>query len=135
MSDLINKYATFVEAVTSTTSKDFSELSTRLQELSSNELGVNIPLLMTGSFGLSSEGGEFSEIVKKILFQGKPLNEENIFHMKRELGDIIFYWIDACISLGINPAEVIEENMKKLEARYPNGFTVDRSENRVQGDI
>lgn len=91
---------------------------------------------MTASTGLGSEGGEFQEIVKKILFQGKPLNEENIFHLKRELGDIMWYWMNACNALGLDPSDVITENVKKLEARYPGGvFDVTQSENRKEGDL
>ena len=93
-------------------------------------------LLLTASIGLSSEGGEFSEIVKKCLFQGKPLNDETVFHLKRELGDIMWYWSNACRSLGIDPNDVLEENVKKLESRYPGGkFDILYSENRKQGGL
>ena len=93
-------------------------------------------LLLTGAIGLSSEGGEFSEIVKKCIFQGKPLNDDTIFHMKRELGDIMWYWISACRALNLDPNEVIAENVKKLESRYPGGqFDVFYSENRQEGDL
>jgi NTP pyrophosphatase (non-canonical NTP hydrolase) len=93
-------------------------------------------LLLTAAIGLSSEGGEFSEIVKKMAFQGKPYNEDTRFHMKRELGDIIWYWINACRALGYDPNEVIAENVTKLEARYPGGtFDPFYSENRKEGDL
>ena len=55
--------------------------------------------------------------------------------MKRELGDVLWYWIQGCIALGYTPEEVMQENIKKLEKRYPNGFEVARSENREVGDI
>ena len=130
----LNKYQDFVEAVTSDASNITGTFISRVLEL--NEQGVNVPLLMTGSIGLASEGGEFSEIVKKMVFQGKPFNEENRFHMKRELGDIIWYWINACRALGYDPNEVIAENVKKLEARYPGGhFDAFYSENRKDGDL
>jgi NTP pyrophosphatase (non-canonical NTP hydrolase) len=107
----------------------------RLQDLDA-EPNLNISLLMTAAIGLASEGGEFTEIVKKIVFQGKPFNEENRFHMKRELGDIIWYWINAVRALGYDPNEVIAENVKKLEARYPGGsFDAYYSENRKEGDL
>ena len=97
---------------------------------------VNISLLMTGGIGLSSETGELNEIIKKCIFQGKPMDDETIFHCKRELGDIIWYWISTCRSLGLDPNEVIEENVKKLESRYPDGeFDVHYSENRQDGDL
>ena len=90
---------------------------------------------MTSAIGMLAESGEFAEVMKKILFQGKEMNEENRFHMKRELGDVLWYWIQGCIALGYTPEEVMQENIKKLEKRYPNGFEVARSENREVGDI
>jgi len=129
----IRDYSDFVDAVTSNPSKDVDVFVERILELSQS--GVNIPRLMTGANGICSEAGEFMEIVKKILFQGKPLNEDNVFHMKRELGDIMFYWINACIALNLDPMAVVQENFNKLSARYPDGFSVTRSENRAVGDI
>jgi NTP pyrophosphatase (non-canonical NTP hydrolase) len=140
------KYQEFVEAVTSKESNNLTALSDRMLQLHHNlvqgkdgnlENGpkINVPLLLTAGLGLGSEGGEFQEIIKKVFFQGKPLNEENVFHMKRELGDIIFYWINACRALNLDPNDVIQENVTKLSARYPKGFSVDRSENREKGDI
>jgi len=129
----IRDYSDFVDAVTSNPSKDVDVFVERILELSQS--GVNIPRLMTGANGICSEAGEFMEIVKKILFQGKPLNEDNVFHMKRELGDIMFYWINACIALNLDPMAVVQENFNKLSARYPDGFSITRSENRAVGDI
>jgi len=92
--------------------------------------------LLTAAMGLAAECGEFTEIPKKIVFQGKPVNEENIFHMKRELGDIMWYWINACRALNLDPNDVIAENVNKLKARYPGGeFDAFHSENRKQGDL
>ena len=100
------------------------------------ETGVNIALLLTGAIGIASEGGEFSEIVKKCIFQGKPLDDETKFHIKRELGDIMWYWVNSCRALGIDPNEVVEENVNKLKSRYPGGeFDVHYSENRKEGDL
>ncbi len=131
----LNKYSKFVNAVTSRESNSCDDLIRHINELR-NTSNVNISLLMTAGIGLASEGGEFNEIIKKILFQGKPLNEENIFHMKRELGDIIWYWTNACRSLGLDPNEVIAENVNKLESRYPGGkFDAYYSENRKDGDL
>jgi len=97
---------------------------------------VNVPLLLTAALGMAAETGEFCEIPKKIFFQGKNLDDAALFHMKRELGDVIFYWVNACRALGLDPNAVVEENVRKLESRYPGGkFTVERSENREQGDI
>jgi NTP pyrophosphatase (non-canonical NTP hydrolase) len=138
------RYQEFVKAVTSKPSNDLTSFMDRLDQLDGNwdveaqghGPDINVPLLMTAALGLAAETGEFCEIPKKIYFQGKPLNDENVFHMKRELGDIIWYWINACRALGLNPNEVIEENVNKLKARYPGGeFDVHYSENRSQGDL
>lgn len=144
----LKKYQEFVQAVTSTESQDITEFMNRLDRLDGNYEAygadgeymhgpsVNVPLLLCGAIGLGSETGEFQEIVKKCVFQGKPLNEETVFHMKRELGDIMWYWINACRALELDPNEVIAENVKKLEARYPGGkFDVYHSENRKEGDL
>ena len=132
----LNKYQKFVEAVTSNESNNYDHLHKRILELANSEPVINPSLLLTAGIGLASEGGEFNEIVKKMFFQGKPLNEENVFHMKRELGDIIWYWVNACRALNLDPNEVIAENVKKLESRYPGGsFDVHQSENRKAGDL
>lgn len=131
----LSKYQDFVNTVTSQPSNDVAVLIQRLQELA-KEPDLNVSLLMTAGIGLASEGGEFNEIVKKMLFQGKPFNEENRFHMKRELGDIIWYWVNACRALGYNPNDVIAENVDKLKSRYPGGeFDPYYSENRKEGDL
>ena len=131
----LQKYTDFVNAVTSKPTNDTNAFIERLQELQAME-NINPSLLLNASIGLASEGGEFSEIVKKMFFQGKPFTEENRFHMKRELGDIIWYWTNACRALGYNPNDVIAENVSKLESRYPGGsFDVHYSENRKPGDL
>ncbi len=130
----LENYRKFVDGVTSPVSKDDELYVKRIQELSSQ--GMDVARLNTAGIGLASEGGEFDEIVKKIMFHGKEYNEDNIFHMKRELGDIIWYWINACTALGLDPYAVIEENVTKLEARYPGGkFDVWHSENRKPDDL
>jgi NTP pyrophosphatase (non-canonical NTP hydrolase) len=136
LSDInLNKYADFTFELASMPSKDLNALIESLLDLNDHET-VNVALLITGAFGLGSESGEFQEIVKKMLFQGKPLNDENIFHMKRELGDIAWYWVNACNALGLDPNEVIAENVEKLKARYPGGdFDPYYSENRKENDL
>ena len=136
----LNRYKEFVAAVTSNQSNDVQSFIESIHGLERQAallgLQLNVPLLLTASVGLSSEGGEFNEIVKKMLFQGKPYTEENRFHMKRELGDIAWYWINACRALGYDPNEVIAENVRKLESRYPGGqFDPYYSENRKTGDL
>jgi NTP pyrophosphatase (non-canonical NTP hydrolase) len=129
----LKKYENFVEKVTSEESNDWAYTQARLHELNDK---VNISLLMTGGIGLSSETGELNEIIKKCIFQGKPMDDETIFHCKRELGDIIWYWINSCRALDLDPNEVIAENVNKLKARYPGGeFDVHYSENRKEGDL
>ena len=140
----LDKYYEFVEAVTSQPSNDLTTFMNRLDyldgkfdyEKDQHGPDINVPLLLTGALGLAAETGEFCEIPKKMFFQGKPLNEENLFHMKRELGDIMWYWINACRALNLDPNEVIAENVKKLEARYPGGsFDPYYSENRKEDDL
>ena len=130
----LNKYSKFVDGVTSLPSKDYDAFLVRVQHL--KDAGADVPRLLTAGIGLASEGGEFDEIVKKMLFQGKEYSAENIFHLKRELGDIIWYWVNACTALGLDPNDVIAENVTKLESRYPGGeFDAWYSENRKDGDL
>ena len=130
----LKDYEEFVKTVTSADSNSVVQLTRTMVELDCDE--VNIALLLTGAMGLSSEGGEFAEIVKKALFQGKPLDADTQYHLKRELGDIIWYWINSCRALGLDPNEVVAENVNKLKARYPGGeFDVYYSENRKEGDL
>ena len=127
-------YCDFVTKVTSDPSIDMEALKKGLDNIQKTSK-VDVPRLLTGGLGLASESGEFVEIVKKMFLQGKPADEDNIFHMKRELGDIMWYWVTACMALGLNPVEVIKENQEKLEARYGEKFTVNQSEVRVKGDL
>ena len=128
------KYLDFVAGVTSMPSQDSGILQARIDELVAN--GADIPHLLTDALGLTAESGEFTEVVKKIILQGKPYNEDNVFHMKRELGDICWYLAQACMALDTTFDEIIEMNVDKLKARYPGGeFDVHKSENRREGDL
>ena len=128
------KYVEFVKEVTSEPSLDYGAMASRLAEL--EVTGTNTSQLLTAALGLTAESGEFTEVVKKILFLGKPYTEENIFHMKRELGDICWYLAQACMALDTSFDEVIEMNVDKLMKRYPGGnFDVHYSENRQEGDV
>jgi NTP pyrophosphatase (non-canonical NTP hydrolase) len=140
----LSSYMRFVESVTSRESNDLTTFMNRLDEVDGNwddavqahGPDVNVPLLLTAAIGMAAETGEFCELPKKIFFQGKPLNTDTLFHMKRELGDIMWYWVNACRALGLDPNDVVEENVRKLEARYPGGeFDSWFSENRKQGDL
>ena len=130
----LNKYKEFVQEVTSAESNNVGDMKTAIDNL--EDSGVNVSLLLTGAVGISAEGGEFMEIVKKCIFQGKPLNDETQYHAKRELGDIMWYWVNACRALNVDPNIVIQMNIDKLKARYPGGdFDAHYSENRKDGDI
>ena len=129
------KYLDFVHDVTSTESLDYAALLTRMNKLELED-DCNLSQLLTAALGLGAESGEFTEIVKKIILQGKPYNEDNVFHMKRELGDICWYIAQACMALHTTFDEIIEMNVDKLKKRYPGGeFNVHQSENRKEGDL
>ena len=128
-----DKYLLFVDGVTSDSSKNFVDLADRLGEL--DREGANIERLTTAGVGLAAESGEFLEIVKKMVFQGKPWNDANREHLIIELGDVMWYVANACIALGVDFDEVVKGNVKKLEKRYPGGsFSVEKSEVRAKGD-
>jgi len=128
------KYAKFVNEVTSQESKENSVFFERIEYLKNK----NFPTerLLTAAVGLCAESGEFTEVIKKIVFQGKEPTEENLFHLKREMGDIMWYFMQACMALDVSPEEIIEMNVEKLKSRYPGGeFDVHYSENRKAGDL
>jgi len=128
-----DKYSHFVDAVTSDCSKNFVDLADRLGEL--DRQGANIERLTTAGVGLAAESGEFLEIVKKMVFQGKPWTDDNREHLIIELGDVMWYVAQACMALDVSFDDVIKGNVKKLEKRYPGGsFDVSKSEHRAIGD-
>ena len=132
----LNDYQNFVDKVTSAESNNMEDLQMVFNRLKNYSPDVNVSLLMTAAIGLGSETGEFQEIVKKVLFQGKELHDQTKYHMKRELGDILWYWINACRALDLNPDDVVLENVEKLKSRYPEGeFSAFHSENRKKGDL
>ena len=132
--NFFSTYTDFVTKVTSDPSIDLDSLKNSFDDIESSS-PIKTPRLLTAALGLGSETGEFVEIVKKMFLQGKPANEDNIFHMKRELGDIMWYWVTACAALNLDPYEVISENQEKLAARYGEKFEVERSEVRKEGDL
>jgi len=130
-----NKYIEFVRQTTSPASSDFAQLLARMTELEAN-YDADVPRLLTAALGMSAECGELVEIIKKILLQGKSYNEDNVIHMKKEAGDVLWYMSQLCIALDTTFEELMEINYQKLSARYPEGtFSVHKSENRVEGDI
>ena len=129
------KYLEFVEGVTSDESLHYAALVSRMNNLELED-ECNVPQLLTAALGLTAESVEFTEIVKKIILQVKPYNEDNVFHMKRELGDICWYIAQACMALDTSFDEIIEMNVDKLKKRYPGGeFDVSKSEHRAEGDL
>ena len=140
-----NDYARFVDITTSQTSKNTDRMTARMEMLQGTvsvqgteyrHEEMQVARLLTSVIGMMAESGEFAEVVKKKIFQAdSQFTEQEIFHMKRELGDVLWYWVQGCTALGFTPHEVMNENIKKLEQRYPNGFEVIRSEVRADGDI
>jgi len=128
----LNNYERFVKGVTSDTSLTLDTLIARLTELQDS---IEVAPLLTGSIGLAGETGEFNDLVKKIVFQGKDLTADVKVHLLKELGDIIFYWSTAVRALGADPYAVIETNVNKLSDRYPGGFSVNKSETRKAADV
>ncbi len=129
-----DKYTKFVDAVTSDESRDFIAFSDRVVSL--DQKGANIERLLTGAVGINSEGGEIMEIVKKLIFQGKKWDDETIFHLKRELGDVLWYVTQCLIALDVSIDEIVDMNVDKLKKRYPGGeFDPYYSEHRQEGDL
>lgn len=132
--EALNEYQQFVDTVTSSESRNVDFFVANIKALSTR--GANPERLLTAAIGISAEGGEFAEIVKKIIFQGKPYDDATKIHLRKELGDCLWYLIQACIALDINLYDVISTNIQKLESRYPGGkFDSFFSENRKEGDI
>lgn len=133
MSEFLDDYVSFVDSVTSDNSKRSDVFFDALDKI--EEQGIAPERILTASIGMASEAGEFSDIIKKIVFQGKEVNEETIRHLKLELGDVMWYISQACMALNVSLEEVIRMNIEKLEKRYPGGFEAIRSNNKSQDDI
>jgi NTP pyrophosphatase (non-canonical NTP hydrolase) len=131
---LLLDYTRFVDEVTSDASKDAQEFNDALDIIDETS-GISPERLLTAALGICAEGGEFTEIVKKCIFQGKPMDEHTIYHLKREMGDVLWYIAQGCIALDTSIEDVLYMNIEKLEGRYPDGFEAFRSENRKEGDI
>ena len=130
-----DEYGKFVISTTSRESLSTTIMMDRLIKLGREHANVEFSQLLTASIGMQAESGEFSEVIKKIILQGKDFTPDEKYHLMRELGDVLWYWVQGCRALGYTPQQVMEENIKKLESRYPNGFEVVRSEVRAKGDI
>lgn len=132
--EFLKNYEKFVGSITSEVSNDTNILINRLALLEAASNNTNIALLLTSALGIGDEAGEFSGLVKKIVFHNKELTPEVHEHLVRELGDVIWYWVNAARALGVDPHVVIETNVKKLESRYPGGFDAWRSDNKDPDD-
>lgn len=133
MQNIFETYTPFVADITSPASQDLNELIAALTLLNQQ---VNAARLLTSAIGLAGESGEYSDLIKKLVFQGKPLTEETLTHLKKELGDIGFYWVQACLALRVDPVSILSDNQQKLLARFPGGkFNVASSEKRAPGDV
>ena len=133
MDEFLNSYVNFVDRTTSDPSKHLSYFKETCDII--KEQGMAPERMLSAALGLSAESGEFTEIVKKVVFQGTPMDDHTKYHMQRELGDVMWYVAQACIALDTDLDEIISMNISKLEDRYPNGFEVTRSQNRAEGDI
>lgn len=92
----------------------------------------NCKQLMNAALGICGEGGEVADMVKKSAFQGHSMN---VTHVAKELGDVLWYIAVGAKAIGYTMDEIGQMNLAKLEARYPNGFEVERSLHRVEGDV
>lgn len=121
------EYLKFVLDLMSADSRDLEAFKKRLDTVE----GINVPMALTAAIGLSGEVGEFNDIIKKVVFMGKPVTPELQAKLESELSDVCWYLGAACLAIGTDLNTVIAKNMEKLKARYPGGFSVERSENRA----
>jgi NTP pyrophosphatase (non-canonical NTP hydrolase) len=129
----LQQYVRFVDTVSSNPTKDTDNMIECIGIM--EEQGVKVSRLLTASIGLSGEVGEFNDIVKKVLFQGKEVDDDTIKHLRSELGDVCWYLAQAMIALDTSFEEVLDMNIAKLSDRYPGGFDALRSASRKEGDI
>ena len=129
----LDEYTNFVDEVTSKDTKSHSFFKENLDIM--KEKNVQPSRLLCAAIGLAGEVGEFNEIIKKALFQGRELNEDTITHMKKELGDVMWYVAQGCMALNTTIDEIIDMNEEKLRERFPDGFNKQSNENRKEGDV
>ena len=91
-----------------------------------------IDLLINSALGLCGESGEVADLVKKHRFQGHNLDLD---HVAKELGDVAWYLAVGAYAIGLDLETIFRMNIEKLEARYPDGFTADRSLHRTENDV
>ena len=88
-------------------------------------------VLLNGVMGLCGESGEAIDLVKKWMMQGHELDKA---HLAKELGDVAWYLAETATAIGWDLETILQNNIDKLKARYPEGFTADRSMHRRDGD-
>ena len=132
--NLLDEYTAFVDKVTSEASKSSDKMRERINYLNSKD--IEMSRLLTAGIGLSGEVGEFNEIIKKIMFQGKTFDVVVHEHMRRELGDIMWYVAQACLALKVDLVDIINGNKEKLLKRFPQKqFNEKFDAYRNKGDI
>ena len=122
------------------TGKAYQELAMRTNDGKATERllsavfpkGTNIGGVLNGCLGLAGEAGEFNDMVKKTIFHETPMD---IDHAKKELGDVLWYISMICFSFGWDMEEIMQMNIDKLKARYPEGFSVEHSLHRAENDV
>jgi NTP pyrophosphatase (non-canonical NTP hydrolase) len=98
----------------------------------SNKRLSNDKHLVNGALGLAGESGEVADMVKKYMMQGHDLDYD---HIAKELGDVLWYVAETATAIGYFLDDIMQMNIDKLKARYPEGFDTDRSQNREAGDV
>ena len=132
--NLLEEYTDFVDQVTSEASKSSDKMRERINYLNSKD--IEMSRLLTAGIGLSGEVGEFNEIIKKIMFQEKTFDVVAHEHMRRELGDIMWYVAQACLALKVDLVDIINGNKEKLSNRFPQEqFNEKFDANRNKGDV
>ena len=124
-------YIDFVNSVTSDPSKNQIDFVDALMIM--EEQGAVPSRLLTAALGLNGEASEFSELIKKCIFQGKEYDDTTKNKLKDELSDVMWYIAQGCIALDISIEELMDINMAKLKDRYPTGFDKGRSNARYMG--
>ena len=132
--NLLEEYTDFVDQVTSEASKSSDKMRERINYLNSKD--IEMSRLLTAGIGLSGEVGEFNEIIKKIMFQEKTFDVVANEHMRRELGDIMWYLAQACLALKVDLVDIINGNKEKLSKRFPQRqFNEKFDANRNKRDV
>lgn len=109
------------------TGNEYQKLAMRTCNVNDN----NVDMLCHGVFGLTSEAGEVAGLLQKV-YQGHEFDKE---HMKKELGDCMWMIAEICTALDFSLDDVMQTNIDKLKARYPDGFDPDKSLHRKDGDV